>query len=95
MCLPEQAAPQLGFDLTEVSQQVVRLADGHQPKVPKIAPIEIAFANRSYVTEALVLGNEALMGVLPLEAMNLLVDPLRQQLVVNPEHPNYPVALAK
>ncbi len=95
MCLPEQAALQLGFDLTEVSQQVVTLADGHQRKVPKIAPIEIAFANRSYVTEALVLGNEALMGVLPLEAMDLLVDPLRQQLVVNPEHPNYPVALAK
>jgi hypothetical protein len=52
-------------------------------------------ANRTYITEALVLGNEALMGALPLEAMDLLVDPRRQQLVVNPEHPNYPVALAK
>jgi clan AA aspartic protease len=95
MCLPEQDAIQLGFDLTEVSQQVVTLADGRQRKVPRIAPVEIAFANRTYITEALVLGNEALMGVLPLEAMDLLVDPLRQQLMVNPEHPNYPVALAK
>ena len=95
MCLTEQDALQLGFDLTEVSQQVVTLADGRQRKVPKIAPIEISFANRSYVTEALVLGNEPLMGVLPLEAMDLMVDPLRQQLIVNPEHPNYPVALAK
>lgn len=49
----------------------------------------------SRITEALVQGNEALMGVLPLEAMEVLVDPLRQELVVNPEHPNYPVALAK
>jgi len=95
MCLSEQDAIQLGFDLTEVSQQVVTLADGRQRKVPRIAPVEIAFANRTYITEALVLGNEALMGVLPLEAMDLLVDPLRQQLMVNPEHPNYPVALAK
>lgn len=95
MCLTEQDAIQLGFDLSEVSQQVVTLADGRQRKVPKIAPIEIVFANRSYVTEALVLGNEPLMGVLPLEAMDLMVDPLRQQLIVNPAHPNYPVALAK
>ncbi len=95
MCLTEQDAVQLGFDLSEVSQQVVTHAEGRQRKVPKIAPIEIAFANRNYVTEALVMGNEPLMGVLPLEAMDLMVDPLRQQLVVNPEHPNYPVALAK
>lgn len=95
MCVTEQDAIQLGFDITEVSCHVVALADGHQIKAPRIAPIEIAFGNRTYVTEALVLGNEALMGVLPSEAMDLLVDPLRQQLVVNPAHPNYPVALAK
>jgi hypothetical protein len=35
------------------------------------------------------------MGGFTLEAMDLLLDPLRQQLVVNPEHPNDPVALAK
>ncbi len=95
MCVTEEIALQLGFDITEVSQQVVTLADGHQRTVPKIAPIEIAFANRSYVTEAVVLGNEALLGVIPLEAMDLIVDPRQQTLVVNPVHPNYPVALAK
>lgn len=95
MCVTEEIALQLGFDITEVSRQVVTLADGHQRKVPKIAPIEIAFENRSYVTEAVVLGDEPLMGVIPLEAMDLLVDPRRQILMVNPQHPNYPVALAK
>lgn len=95
MCVTEAVALQLGFDVDEVSRQVVTLADGHQRKVPKIAPIEIRFENRSYVTEAVVLGDECLMGVLPLEAMDLLVDPRTQQLIVNPSHPNYPVALAK
>ena len=95
MCVTEEMAVQLGFDIEEVSTQHVTLADGRQLKVPKIAPVEICFANRSYVTEAIVLGNEALMGVLPLEAMDLIVDPLKQQLLVNPDHPNYPVALAK
>jgi clan AA aspartic protease len=95
MCVTEEVAIQLGFDTTEVSQQTVILADGHQRKVPKIAPIEIAFENRTYVTEAVVLGNEPVLGVIPLEAMDLVVDPRQQSLVVNPQHPNYPVALAK
>lgn len=95
MCVSEEVALQLGFDINEVAQQVVTLADGHQRKVPKIAPIEIAFGNRSYVTEAVVLGNEPLLGVIPMEAMDLVVDTHQQKLVVNPQHPNYPVALAK
>ena len=95
MCVTEEVVVQLGFDITEVSQQTVTLADGHQRRVPKIAPIEIAFANRTYVTEAVVVGNEPLLGVLPLEAMDLVIDPRRRALVVNPKHPNYPVASAK
>jgi hypothetical protein len=90
----EEIALQLGFD---VMQQIVTLADGgHQRKAPKIiAPVEIVFENRSYVTEAVVLGNEPLLGVIPLEAMDLIVDPRLHRLAVNPRHPNYPVALAK
>ena len=95
MCVSEEVALQLGFDISEVGQQVVTLADGHQRKVPKIAPIEIIFGNRSYVTEAVVLGNEPLLGVIPMEAMDLIVDPRQQVLIANPQHPNYPVALAK
>ena len=63
--------------------------------MPQIAPIEIAYENRTYVTEALVMGDEALMGVLPLDAMDLLIDPTQQRILVNPNHPNYPVASAK
>lgn len=95
MCVTAEIAAQLGFDITEVSTQYVTLADGSTRKVPRIAPIEIEYANRSYVTEAVVLGNEALMGVLPLEAMDLQVDSRNQRLIVNPAHPNFPMALAK
>jgi clan AA aspartic protease len=95
MCITEEMALQLGFDTGEVRQQLVTFADGTQHWKPKVAPVEIAFGNRSYVTEAIVLGNEALMGVLPLEAMDLLVDPVNRRLILNPEHPNFPVASAK
>ena len=36
-----------------------------------------------------------MLGVIPLEAMDLIVDPRQQSLIVNPQHPNYPVAFAK
>jgi hypothetical protein len=42
-----------------------------------------------------VLGNEPLLGVIPIEIMDLMVNPRLQQLTINPLHPNYPVALAK
>lgn len=91
MCVPETMARELGFDTTEVSTAQITLADGTRRQVPRIAPIEITFANRTYTTEALVLGDEPLMGVLPIEAMDLIVDPRAQQLVVNPAHPDAPV----
>ena len=95
MCVTLAQARQLGFDPEECVTQIVTLADGRQIEVPKIRPVEIAFANRTYATEALVLGDEALMGVLPLEAMDLVIDPRGQRVVVNPEHPNFPVTYAK
>ena len=95
MCITEEMALQLGFDTTEVRQQLVTFADGTQHWKPKVAPIEIGFDNRTYVTEAVVLGDEALMGVLPLEAMDLQVDPANKRLIANPQHPNFPVASAK
>ena len=95
MCVTQEQARQLGFDPEEFNTQIVTLANGRQIEAPKIRPIEIAFANRTYATEALVLGDEALMGVLPLEAMDLLVAPRAQKVVVNPAHPNRPVSIAK
>lgn len=66
MGITEEMALQLGFDTTEVRQQLVTFADGTQHWKPKVAPIEIAFGHRTYVTEAIVLADEALRGVLPL-----------------------------
>lgn len=63
--------------------------------VPKIAPVEITFTNRTYVNKALVLGNEPLLGVIPLEAMDWVVDSNQQTLSFNLLRPNSLVALAK
>lgn len=91
LCVSNTTAVQLGFDPEEAETVNVTVADGRTVKVPKIDPVRIEFENRKYVTEAFVIGNETLLGVVPIEAMDLVVDPVAQKLKVNPEHPNYPV----
>lgn len=95
LCVTEVIARQLGFDISSGDEQVVLLGDGRLQRVPRIAPIRISIGDRSYITEAVVLGDEPLLGVIPLEAMDLVVDPARQRLMPNPKHPHYPVALVK
>jgi clan AA aspartic protease len=89
LCVPESIARQLGFDTTEVHSERVKLADGSFRNVPVIAPIKINFENRSCTTDAHVLGDEPIMGVVPMEAMDCIIDPSNQRLVVNPKHPDY------
>jgi clan AA aspartic protease len=95
ICITEAQARQLGYDLDEAQAVIVTLADGSQREVPKIPYIGIAFENRTCSTDAFVLGNQALLGVVPLELMDILVDPKLNRLIVNPAHPNVPVLLAK
>lgn len=95
MCVPEEIAAQLGFDTSEVQQRLVTLAEGSTRQVPVVEPIAIEFENRRYTTEALVLGNEPLIGCIPMEAMDVIVDPRSQRMIVNPAHPNFPVTIVK
>jgi len=98
MCVTRAIAEALGFDVSEVETVPVTVADGRTLRVPRVAPIKIEFANRSYVTEAFVIGNEPLLGVVPIEAMDLVVHPVTQELRVNPAHPDFavfPVKLAR
>ena len=54
-----------------------------------VSPIVMLFGNRRFTGSAMVLpgDSEPLLGTIPLEEMDVLIDPLRQRLIVNPEHP--------
>ena len=56
-----------------------------------VGPIEVRFKNRRCVVDAMVLpgDNELLLGAIPLEDMDVLVNPYRRGLIVNPEHPYF------
>jgi hypothetical protein len=73
----------------------VVLADGHRRTVPYMGPVEVRFRNRRCFTSAMVLGNEVLLGAIPMEDMDLVLQPQLQSIDVNPESPNIAVSLAK
>jgi clan AA aspartic protease len=93
LCIPQHVAIQL--QLEELEQREVTLADGHRHLVPYVGPIQVHFANRRCFTGALVLGDETLLGAVPMKDMDVLIDLARQQLVVNPDSPNIAVAPVK
>ncbi len=64
------------------------LANGEVVHYDLASPIRIKFGGRSCLCEAIVLpGNsEPLLGVIPMEAMDLVIHPKRQELTINPEH---------
>lgn len=93
LCIPEHVAIQLG--LAELYQREVTLADGRKQLVPYMGPISLRFENRGCFTGALVLGDEVLLGAVPMEDMDVVISPARQALIVNPESPNIPMSIVK
>ena len=83
----EELKNQLGLEINDRQEGV--LANGDRHLFDIAGPIEIRIHNRRTISEAIVLpGNaEPLLGSIPLEAMDLLVDPKMGQLVVPKDRP--------
>ena len=86
--IPEHVAIQL--DLETASMREVTVADGRRASVPYVGPIKVAFGNRFCYVGGLVLGDEVLLGAVPMGDMDLVVDPGRRKLTVDPASPNLP-----
>ncbi|MBI3268229.1 MAG: clan AA aspartic protease [Planctomycetes bacterium] len=93
LCIPEHVAIQLRLETNSLRE--VTTADGCRRVVPYVGPLEVRFEKRSCFVGALVLGDEVLLGSVPMEDMDLIVSPAHRKLVVNPESPNFPQALVK
>ena len=77
------------LDLPFIEKQFGRLADETLLELDVVGPVEVRFENRRTTVDAIVLpGNsEILLGSIPMEDMDVLIDPKQQKLVVNPAHP--------
>ena len=88
MSITETIALQL--HLEELEKRNVTIADGSVRNVPFVGPLRIDFQNRFCFSGAFVLGNEPLLGAVPMEEMDIVVHPAKQRVMPNPEHPNAP-----
>ncbi|AFY43300.1 retroviral-like aspartic protease family protein [Nostoc sp. PCC 7107] len=93
LVIPPQIVEQLGLRIR--GQRVAQYANGSEETIGVTEPIIVECQGRETVVEALVVGNEVLIGQVVLEQIDLLVDCRNQRLIPNPEHPDYPVAIIK
>lgn len=95
MAINETIQSQLNLMFLE--KRTVRLASGQVVTYDVVGPIEVRFANRKAMCSAFVLpgDSEPLLGAIPMEEMDVIINPKRQELVVNPENPDYAVLKMK
>ncbi len=93
LCIPEHIALQLELEME--SMREVSVADGRSMKVPYVGPIRVGFGKRFCYVGALVIGDEVLLGAVPMEDMDLVVNPSRREVTVDPASPNIPHARVK
>ncbi len=91
--LPGEVASLLG--LGTLTQRGVEYADGRNEVVGVTEAIVITINRRSTSDEALVLGNEVLIGQTVLEKLDLHVDCANQRVIANPAHPDQTINKVK
>jgi clan AA aspartic protease len=92
LCIPQHVANQL--ELRELDRREVTIANGEKIMVPYVGPILIKFSNRQCLVGALVMGEQALLGAIPMEDMDVVIHPSRLTLTVNPNSPNIASSMA-
>lgn len=91
--IPLHVMQRLG--LAERSQCVAAYADGRRDRVPLTEALLFEILQRDTLEEALVLGDEVLIGQTVLEKLDLLADCANQRLLPNPAHPDQPISMVK
>jgi clan AA aspartic protease len=91
LALPADVVATLG--LVEIDRRQFRLADGTLRELPIAGALHIAILGRTLECSAVVLpaGSTPLIGQIPLEGMDLVVDPRSREVTVNPASPDYPI----
>lgn len=93
LVLPPLAVERLG--LSRPFKQVAVYADGRREEVDVTGPVLVEIMGRHTQEEALVLGDEVIIGQTTLEKLDLHVDCRDRRLLPNPDHPDQPVIKVK
>lgn len=93
LVIPEHVAIQL--ELETLDEREITVADGRHIKVPYAGPIELKFENRKGYFGALVMGDQVLLGAVPMEDLDLVLSPKERKITVNPQSPNVASGIVK
>lgn len=87
LTINEHIKNQLG--LAVLAKTSAQLADGTEIQVDVAGPIELRFENRRATVDALVMPADAevLLGAIPLQEMDVMIEFRQERLVVNPKNP--------
>jgi clan AA aspartic protease len=91
--LPPHVVARLGLGTR--GQRMAEYADGRKEAVEVTGPVIVELEGRDTLEEALVLGDEVLIGQTVLEKLDLFVDCQGRRVVPNPAHPDQPVTKVK
>ncbi|HET6978288.1 MAG TPA: aspartyl protease family protein [Pyrinomonadaceae bacterium] len=74
------------LQLPVLGTRLIKLADESILEVEIVGPVEVRFETRATTVRALILPDteEVLLGAIPLEGLDVIIDPLRERLLVNP-----------
>ena len=95
LAINESIQEQMQFPMVE--KRKFELRNEHIVEYDVVASVELRFKNRRTNCNAVVLpgSTEPLLGAIPLEDMDVLIHPYKQELIVNPEHPYFAVMKMK
>ena len=87
LCLNEHLQAQLGLDIIDTMEG--ELADGSVTRLPVAEPVDLRFGNRQTSCRAVILPGaaEPLLGAIPMEDMDVLINPKNRELIINPANP--------
>jgi clan AA aspartic protease len=91
--IPLQVVQYLGLRIRD--QRVAEYADGRREQVGLAGPIIFEWQGQDTDDDALVLGDEVLIGQTVLDKLDLLADCKNGRLIPNPAHPDGPVNIVK
>jgi hypothetical protein len=76
--------------LAKVDEVDAELANGDVMRADVVGPVEVRFQNRKTVVNAIVVeaDTDVLLGAIPMQGMDVMVDPKREQLILNPDSPD-------
>ena len=85
------------LNLQKMDEVQTELANGEVMQAEVVGPIEVRFANRRASVDAVVIEaeTEVLLGAIPMQGMDVMIDPKRERLIVNPDSPNQARMLLK